>query len=60
MERDTYICFIHLVGNHGPTEEYPDPILAAWTGDDLVKEIGKAEVFSRINISLGPAKKNNS
>ena len=33
VKRDTYICSFHLIGNFSPTEEYPDPILATWTGD---------------------------
>ena len=26
ITKDTYICSLHFVGGHGPTEEHPDPI----------------------------------
>lgn len=28
INKDTYICSRHFIGNNGPTDEHPDPIIA--------------------------------
>ena len=33
VTKDTYICSLHFVGNQGPTEENPDPIIAKLSHD---------------------------
>ena len=57
VKKDTYICSIHFIGNNGPTDENPDPILATWTGDDLVRKVKKRKPPADRDIWFGPARK---
>ena len=57
VKKDTYMCSIHFIGNHGPTEQYPNPILATWTGNDLNRKLKRRKPLVEREISSGPAKK---
>ncbi|XP_070533446.1 uncharacterized protein [Ptychodera flava] len=35
IKKDTYICSLHFVGKNGPTDKYPDPIPATYTGEQV-------------------------
>ena len=35
ITKDTYICSLHFVGNEGPTDENPEPILATLTENKI-------------------------
>lgn len=41
VKKDTYICSLHFIGQHGPTAENPDPILATLSGKELVRKTSK-------------------
>ena len=54
VKKDTCICPIHVVGNHGPIDETPDPILATWTENYLVRKIWKWKPSADGDLLFGP------
>ena len=37
ITRNTYICALHWHGQRGPTDEFPDPLKANFTGQEVLK-----------------------
>ena len=60
ITKDTYICSNHFVGNSGPTEDNPNPLLATLTEEEMNKRLSRKrkQPSLRLREPLNPSKKN--
>ena len=57
ITKDTYICSLHFVGNNGPTEESPDPLLATLTESEIAKKTHKRKLPRERDFSIKKKKR---
>ena len=56
IKKDTYFCSLHFVGGKGPTDEFPDPLLAHLTDKEQAKRLKKRKCPTP-RVALPPKRK---